>query len=283
VGVATYEKWKAGEGFGEDVYKNVDGVTDTNGIVTFEGTSPRSNIKYGIHPKAGYYNAVGGNDFSFGPAIDGSWQPMNPTVTLVLRPVLNPVPMYAKRVDAHIKKPSQKYGFDLTVGDWVAPDGKGQIADLFFEVSGYWKTNNDYDSTLTISFANSMDGIQPFASIEGSEFLSPREALIDGYQDKLELHRIRKPGQISSDWVDDNQKRTNYFFRVRTVLDENGKIKSALYGKIYGGFRFGGAADNCFLIGDYYLNPVPNSLNMEFDPRHNLFKNLKPLESVSAP
>jgi hypothetical protein len=30
-------------------------------------------------------------------------------------------------------------------------------------------------------------------------------------------------------------------------------------------------------------NPEPNSRNMEFDPKQNLFKNLKPLEQVAAP
>jgi hypothetical protein len=44
------------------------------------------------------------------------------------------------------------------------------------------------------------------------------------------------------------------------VLDENGNIKSALYGKIYGGFE----------NFQYYLNPTPNDRNVEFDPDHNL-------------
>ena len=35
--------------------------------------------------------------------------------------------------------------------------------------------------------------------------------------------------------------------------------------------------------GDSYLNPEPNSRNMEFDPKQNLFKNLPPLERVTAP
>ncbi|MGO9586461.1 MAG: hypothetical protein ACLP2Y_09720 [Limisphaerales bacterium] len=89
----------------------------------------------------------------------------------------------------------------------------------------------------------------------------------------------------SSEWVDDTTGETNYFFRGRTALDENGKIKSALYGKIYGGIKsFGAATNGSFLtIPACYLNPEPNSRNMEFDPKRNLSKNLKPTEGVSAP
>ena len=47
---------------------------------------------------------------------------------------------------------------------------------------------------------------------------------------------------------------------VSTVLDANGNVKSALYGKIYGDF----------MKFTYYLNPTPNSRNMEFDPKNNL-------------
>jgi len=33
----------------------------------------------------------------------------------------------------------------------------------------------------------------------------------------------------------------------------------------------------------YYLNPTPNSRNVEFDPKQNLLKSLDPLEQVDAP
>jgi len=62
---------------------------------------------------------------------------------------------------------------------------------------------------------------------------------------------------------------------VRTVLDSNGNAKSALYGKIYG--------DTMMMNFHYYLNPTPNDRNVEFDPKQNLLKNLKPDEGVSAP
>jgi hypothetical protein len=76
-----------------------------------------------------------------------------------------------------------------------------------------------------------------------------------------------------------------YFIRVRTVLGENGNVKSALYGKIRGDFRFyaGTKAPQAGMGFDYYLNPTPNDRNLEFDPKRNLMTNLKPLEGVEAP
>ena len=62
---------------------------------------------------------------------------------------------------------------------------------------------------------------------------------------------------------------------MRTVLDENGNVKSALYGKIYG--------DPMQMNFRYYLNPTPNDRNIEFDPKQNLLGGLKPVEQVDAP
>jgi hypothetical protein len=47
----------------------------------------------------------------------------------------------------------------------------------------------------------------------------------------------------------------------------------AHYGKIYGDF----------MNFTYYLNPTPNDRNVEFDPKRNLFTNLKDDERVTMP
>jgi len=76
-----------------------------------------------------------------------------------------------------------------------------------------------------------------------------------------------------------------YFIRVRTELDQDSNVKSALYGKIAGNFRFyaGTIAPTSGMGFDYYLNPTPNDSNVEFDPKKNLVRDLKPLEGVSGP
>jgi hypothetical protein len=62
-------------------------------------------------------------------------------------------------------------------------------------------------------------------------------------------------------------------FRVRTELDQDGNVKSTLYGKIYGDF----------MHFRYYLNPTPNDRNIEFDPKQNLIHNLQSFEQVRQP
>ena len=79
------------------------------------------------------------------------------------------------------------------------------------------------------------------------------------------------PGQGAKD--DMNNPNRNYFFRVRTVKNDEGNIVSAYYGKIYGDF----------MQFSYYLNPTPNDRNIEFDPKQNLISSLDALEQVSAP
>ena len=44
---------------------------------------------------------------------------------------------------------------------------------------------------------------------------------------------------------------------------------SALYGKIHGAIQWGWEGGVVF---SYYLNPIPNDGNLEFDGKNNLFK-----------
>ena len=67
-------------------------------------------------------------------------------------------------------------------------------------------------------------------------------------------------------------KDRNFYFRVRTVTDKDGKIISAHYGKIYGDFP-------SFI---HYFNGTANDRNLEFDIGRNLLGNLKRSERVSV-
>jgi hypothetical protein len=178
VGMSTFERSEPGSGFGRDVHKTVTGITDRDGQVTLRSVSLTGEFAYGISPHPSFYHTRGFR-YKFDSIKDGKWQPWNPAVEFEVKPVVKPIPMYAKRLETHIKRPNQKYGFDLMIGDWVAPDGKGRDADIFFEVVGYWNSFKDYDSTLIVSFANQHDGVQVFQAApsgRGSVFRSPRYA-----------------------------------------------------------------------------------------------------------
>lgn len=182
--------------------------------------------------------------------------------------------MYAKVVHGGPPVLNEVVGFDLMLGDWVAPYGRGGHKDILFKKSFSGTSNNDYNSKLVVSFPNPTDGIQEFGlsmpNNQGSYLRSPHEAPAEGYSPMLVRENSATPGKSAQF---DYDEKKNYFFRVRTVLDENGKIKSALYGKIYGDF----------MQFTYYLNPTPNDRNVEFDPKQNLLKGLKSFERVDVP
>jgi hypothetical protein len=119
-----------------------------------------------------------------------------------------------------------------------------------------------------------MDGILPFGvepEFQGSMLRSPFIAPESGLLSSHKVIRSRRPGGPEKSNYD--PEKHAYFFRIRTVVDSAGQIVSANYGKIYGDF----------MNFTYYVNPTPNDRNIEFDPKQNLFTNLKPEEQVTAP
>jgi hypothetical protein len=267
-----------------DPTANANGKTDASGNVSLELPCLFGNVSILTRPAVlGYY--PNGLSYQFANVVIGKWQPWNPTINLVVSPIFNPIPMYARKVgvmggDLTLPAKNTPIGFDLVAADWVAPYSKGTSADVIFTLSDIGSTNatqKPTESALTISFPNKGDGIQSVIGPEknqGSAFRLLRYAPEGGYQATF----VQKHSQV---WVHGRlQENQNYFFRVRTLLDESGNVKSALYGKISGPIQFW---DNAGLEFTYYLNPTPNDRNMEFDPKKNLFTNLPILEQVTAP
>jgi hypothetical protein len=82
---------------------------------------------------------------------------------------------------------------------------------------------------------------------------------------------------------EDAKGNSNYFFRVRTKLDQKGRPISGLYGKIDGDIRLDAInSQTCILILKYYLNPTPNDRNLE-SVKRNLFTDLTNEERVTDP
>ncbi len=137
-----------------------------------------------------------------------------------------------------------------------------------------------------MTFSNEDDGIiefpDPQPEKEGSIFRLPRFAPEIGYTNRWSLYGFETETESS---YSENAKRgnLNYLYRVRTKKDETGKIISAHYGKIRGPIKFGAYAKATSLSITYYFNPTPLDRNMEFDPKQNLFSDLKVGEQVQEP
>ncbi len=269
---------------GRDDIKNIEGMTDSNGV--FAATHVDSSFEIGVEvQKERFYRSRGLHELAFSGQFDSQKVALsrNPDVTIVLKKIIRQVPMFVNRVDlAHRKKPSmdKPIGFDFTIGDFVAPYGKGTNAQLFFtwhddyeasEHSNYFgeRTSRGYDGKMIISFPNPGDGIIEFdrPAIDrwsgfdvGSDLRSPQLAPLDGYQAQLIKTNRFNFGKLRN--VNDyDHLHKNYLFRVNTALDEKGNIKGAQYGKIYGDFEE---------VITTYLNAEPNSRELEYDMQHNL-------------
>lgn len=251
------------------LFKNMNGITDNSGLFSATGGTI-IDVHYGAE-KTGNYHTFG-QPFDFTEKQNGRWLPWNPTLTVILKKIINPVPMYAKQVSAEIPAEAKTVGFDLQEADWVAPHGKGRRADFVFYLTRRFANDQNYEVRLRLTFSNEGDGIQSvFADRHyGSELSLPHNAPLDGYQSVWE----RTDASVNAAPPRSDQ---NYFFRVRT------QNQTALYGKIHGEIEIAGyGTAKPTVIFIYYLNP-DSTRNVEFDPKRNLLRDLKPLEEVRKP
>ena len=279
VGIGFSKNIPAGEGWGTRPF-SITGQTDTNGMFSAEAEGNPSGSCSAR--KEGYYPTLG-VDFMFTNVVGDRWEPWNPTLEIVLRKIGKPMPMFAKRVEAFIPLMNEPVGFDLEKGDWVVPYGKGDVKDFTFLFRGRFASARDRDEALQITFSGPKDGIQGMSASpsHGSQLRLPPEAPEHGYTNLWVREKTMHPGTPRQ-----NQKvrlDQNYFVRVRSVVDEQGKLKEAKYGKLYGDFDFGYAESNKVLLTfTYYLNP-DGTRNLEFDPAKNLFTDLSSREQVHEP
>ena len=257
----------------------VNGITGKEG--TFTGSAKTINYASFIVRKAGYYESQGVYRFKEEKA--GRWQPWNPEITVVMRKIENPVPMYAR--DLHMTHPGveipvvgKEVGFDLTEYDWIDPYGNGKHADMIFKLTRRVSGEFDYDGTLTITFPERFDGIQVYKDDRkwGSAFKLPRFAPERDYGRKLvRTIECKDIGTLKSNFSDDN----NYFFRVRSQ-EKDGKLWRAMYGKIQGDIKFYLTKKSATIDFRYFLNP-DYTRNLEWN-RTNLFEDLKSFEQVGS-
>lgn len=258
-------------------------VTDANGFSTGQGGSDTvvsSEIR-----KNGYYDGWAHIPvFIQQDKINNRWLPWNQTYQTVLREIGKPTPLIAKRLrklmTPVIDKPC---GYDLEIGDWVTPYGKGKIPDFIFTARREFESWDKFDVSTVITFTNEGDGIQSILLPEEwshSVFKWPRLAPEMGYEPSITSRFQAIIGSAYHSTATDNQA---YFFRVRTVK-KGDRIISALYGKIRGGIQLEARETKTVDVAfTYYLNPTSLDRNLEWDTTKNLIPGLKPQETPREP
>jgi hypothetical protein len=257
---------------------NVEGKTDSNGEFSASGHSFDS--LGALVQKKGYYSTWP-QAAKFTDSVAGQWQPWNPTIEAVLKKVVNPIPMYARKLRAEIPIVGQPVGFDLAASDWMPPYGKGKTADFIFQLKKEFASRKDYTAAVNLTFANEGDGIQAVRLDDKglSALRFPRMAPEAGYASQWD----ETWGHAKNGPITEQKTQRGYFFRVRTTKKDD-EIKSALYGKIDGDILFDAInSKTAWVVFTYYLNPNVNDTNLEFDPQRNLFVSLKDEERVKAP
>lgn len=274
------EDAKVGMGFERNTGWSTDssgrqGITGADGLFSATG-SGNGHITYGAR-KEGYYPSYYDYDFKKG-------DPWNKELTVLLRKIINPVPMYARNagMEEELIFPllNKNIGFDLIKCDWVAPYGKGETADFVFNLKKNYLGRRDFSYSLTLKFAGKDDGIINVREnlYNGSVFKFPRIAPLSSYSNEIVFSHSFKNGQIIKSY---NQE-DSFIFKVRSDKFGN-KGGSAMYGKIREPITVSGIkGDRPHLVFMYYLNP-DGTRNLEFDTGKNLFKSLKMLEEVKYP
>jgi len=251
----------------------IKGTSDENGNFTAEGTSS-GKILYDVN-KDGYYKTASEYQFRGEGKIrieDRKWLPWNPTNTVILKRVNCPATMYARACDATrdliIPLKGTNVAFDLEKGDWVEPYGKGRCCDLVVNCDDQFTDPWTGFRKLALTFgANALDGVQRHKLDDFSDLRSLYEAPAFGYEKAITWSFERTPEKMN---VNEPSRDEYFVFRVRTFVDDNGKIVKANYGKIYGPVHYGDLGGHLVLRMMYYFNPEVNSRNLEFDPKKNL-------------
>jgi hypothetical protein len=252
---------------------SLSGKTNTEGLFSAEGKT--NGLVGATISKNGYYNST--VDYPFTKKNGDRWEPWNPVATVILRKIEKPIPMYARRFDKVLPLKDKDIGCDLIANDWVKPYGKGVHSDFVFHMNKKYTNNDDYSADLHVKFSETNDGYVKYdlKMYNGSEFKLPRFAPLDGYQKHFVRHVIKQPGKAIIDDRDDN---VGYVFRVRSSGANNSQY--AVYGKIQRDFEVRAMGEGTAGVAfTYYLNP-DHTRNLEFDPKRNLFKDLKSFDQV---
>ena len=267
-----------------ETFMPISGKTDTNGCFVVEGKS-YGEVGY-VCAKKGFYETRETKWLQQNPIVTvshGRWQPYGMTNTVILKRKGNPVAMYVaglRKKHTLIREVGEPMGFDLTVGDWVSPRGRGKTPD--FHVT-YIRDGSGRDYTaleLILSAEEPFAGFIKVPCDTFSQFKSPYSADTNAVYAKEMRFSFRRnekgryeDGQLQADEC--------LILRTRTRLDKEGRLVGAYYGKIYGPLRFGFSFD---APGEmkilHYLNPNENDPNLEADTSRNL---LNPKDLGFAP
>jgi hypothetical protein len=254
-----------------------EGKTDKDGIFPARLRNVTGQLDFVVQ-KEGFYT-ISWFSYYFTGQTNRHWQPWNPIVQLQLRKRGKPVQMIVKQVDDRdIPAVNRAVGYDLLIGDWVEPGGKGKTEDFAIEVLKPLVVSRGEFMRLRLTFSNPGDGLVLKRLFWRDDYGLRLNAMApdNGYSNHWEWQACSGSPVPNLGWnvLKNGDQDVNFYFRVRTQTNQQGQIVSAMYGKIYEGFQFGSATypERMPLHFLYYLNSS-GTRNTEWDVRSNLCPN----------
>ena len=187
------------------------------------------------------------------------------SVAVKMKKQKNPQPMIYHHEAERRRVPSRKrVGYDLKVGDWVAPDGKGIVPDFMVYC--------EYDETEDARWVEGcLRFVQPGAGAYVKKMDSCLPFPIDHEVNTNETFATR----FDFSWHHDKKKTTRAYsgkniieedeylvIRSRVKLDDKGNIEKANYSHVQGAML---GLLHWFVIPHCYFNPRVNDLNLEYE------------------
>src|SRR5574344_2756710 len=137
--------------------------------------------------------------------------------------------------------------------------GYGEVFDVLLRFVQYGDPLQEYWITMAVSFTNSpCSGAYLVKRDTESEMEGAYRAETNAVYVREFSYEYRHGRPIVSDILG---KEDCLVFRSRAVVDEEGKLKSARYGKIYGPWDFVGPRG--MYMGRFFFNPTTGDTNLE--------------------
>lgn len=239
-----------------------EGVSDSNGVVRVAGVCDewvsvnlRKEGYYGTALEERYPKDICPN------VVGGKWQPYGELRTVVLKRVIDPVPMIKSpyRISKSIPE-GEWHGYDLVFGDWTPPYGEGLHEDVLVRRSvSAVNDTSDFRVSMDLCFTNNLhSGVYLNEKTSWSDMTSDYHAKTNAiYLTDMSFVFEQHPHQPA---VDTRLGKDSYLvFRIRTQSDADGNLVSAHYGKIVGPWLFFSKMPS----PEVFFNPTPNDTNLE--------------------
>ncbi|MBQ3343109.1 MAG: hypothetical protein IJG84_14510 [Kiritimatiellae bacterium] len=278
-------------------------TTDENGRCHVKGETNTGETGVAIaETPVGYYAYAGTSHwFTEKPILPlMHWRPTDLVITAALYRIERPMPLFVKKAFGKFNVDWRKVGdagtnivlrYDFLAGDWLPPVGKGIVADMTVraKMATSWhvrkwqvidgseriRKRQFYEIMTEFEFDGEGNGVvRKIAPSNAGVFI--RTAGVDGYAKSFRKSAGRRKKIVGPNVYGENYSDVNadacHVFRIRSKFDEQGNLKEAYYGKVYGDFQLRGTwKDGCDGVSFlYYLNPTPNDRNLEWDTKNNL-------------